>query len=263
MNIIRSYSRSSFIFIIFFMALLLIAVKSACYFGLDAINEKVSVILKADAATHEVKIIASQISMILYDFKFYIIPVSIILFVLFGFLLWFFLRLSFVKLIKKSIHPENIKPDNIKPEKINECNAAGKVSFDKNIKKHNDRRLFLHLLSVFQREGRLLDFFSEDLDSYEDAQIGSAVRSIHKNCRNVIKKNLVAKPVIDRDEDKEVTVEQGFDPGAVKLTGNVTGEPPFKGILRHKGWRVMKLELPTLSGTGDSSIITPAEVEIL
>jgi len=69
--------------------------------------------------------------------------------------------------------------------------------------------------------------------------------------------------VIDRSEGEEIQVEPGFDPDAIKLTGNVTGEPPFKGILRHKGWRTRKLELLALSGGQDARIIAPAEVEIL
>ncbi|MBW2249010.1 MAG: DUF2760 domain-containing protein [Deltaproteobacteria bacterium] len=58
-------------------------------------------------------------------------------------------------------------------------------------------------------------------------------------------------------------IRGGFDPDAIKLTGNVTGEPPFTGVLRHKGWRTRKLELPALSGGQDARIIAPAEVEIL
>jgi hypothetical protein len=102
-------------------------------------------------------------------------------------------------------------------------------------KMEQDQRLFLYLLSLLQREGRLLDFFSENLDLYEDDQIGAAVRSIHQNCKKVIDKNLSPRPVVDSNEGEEITVEPNFDPNAIKLTGNVTGDPPFKGVLRHKG----------------------------
>ena len=37
----------------------------------------------------------------------------------------------------------------------------------------------LRLLAILQREGRLLDFLLEDISSYQDAQIGVAVRDIH------------------------------------------------------------------------------------
>jgi hypothetical protein len=124
------------------------------------------------------------------------------------------------------------------------------------------QRLYLHLLAVLQRQGRLVDFLFEDLDAYEDAQIGAAVRGIHENCRKVVAKNLSLEAVIDGTEGEEVTIEKGFDPAAVKLTGNVTGEPPFRGLLRHRGWRTDKIELPVLSDTQDAAVIAPAEVEI-
>jgi hypothetical protein len=128
--------------------------------------------------------------------------------------------------------------------------------------KVQQQRLFLHLLAVLQRQGRLVDFLSEDLDAYEDDQIGAAVRGIHENCRKVIAKNLSLEAVIDSAEGDEVTIEEGFDPAAVKLTGNVTGQPPFRGILRHKGWRTKKIDLPVLSDAQDAAVIAPAEVEI-
>ena len=128
--------------------------------------------------------------------------------------------------------------------------------------KIRQQRLYLHLLTVLQRQGRLVDFLFEDLDVYEDAQIGAAVRGIHENCRKVVTKNLSLSPVLDGAEGDQVTIEEGFDPSAVKLTGNVTGEPPFTGVLRHKGWRTDRIELPVLTDSQDAALIAPAEVEI-
>ncbi len=125
-----------------------------------------------------------------------------------------------------------------------------------------DQRRSLHLLSLFQREGRLVDFLEEDLQAYDDAQIGAAVRSIQESCRASLNRYVGPEVVIDKDEGDEVTVEAGFDAGSIKLTGNVSGEPPFKGTLQHRGWRAAKLNLPTLSGTADPTLIAPAEVEI-
>jgi hypothetical protein len=126
----------------------------------------------------------------------------------------------------------------------------------------SNRRLFLHLFSLMQREGRMMDFLNEDLEQYDDAQIGSAVRGIHAGCRQLVQEYLNPKPVMDDDEGAQVTVPVDFDPGVIKLTGNVVGKPPFKGILRHKGWQVGKMHLPTLSGRRNAEIIAPAEVEI-
>lgn len=129
-------------------------------------------------------------------------------------------------------------------------------------KRAKDQRLFLHMVSLLQREGRLIDFFAENLDSYEDDQIGAAVREIHSTCRKVVEKSLSLKPVIGSMEGETVNVEAGFDPGSIKLVGNVSGEPPFSGILRHRGWQAGKIEMPTFSGDQDPSVIAPAEVEI-
>ncbi|MFZ0728398.1 MAG: DUF2760 domain-containing protein [Desulfobacterales bacterium] len=125
-----------------------------------------------------------------------------------------------------------------------------------------ERRMFLHLFAMMQQEGRLMDFLAEDLDRYEDAQIGSAVRAIHANCHRVVREYLDPRPIMTQAEGEPVTIAADFDPGAVKLTGKVVGEPPFSGILRHKGWRIGRLRLPKLSGRQNAEIIAPAEVEI-
>ena len=133
---------------------------------------------------------------------------------------------------------------------------------DQKIEQERKRRLFLHTLSVLQREGRLLDFFAEDLNQYEDDQIGAAVRSIQDDCKKAVKKYINPVPVIDKEEGDTVTIEPGFDMDAVALVGNVTGEPPFEGVLRHPGWKAAKKELPKLSDIQDPGIMVPAEVEI-
>ena len=120
----------------------------------------------------------------------------------------------------------------------------------------------LHVLSLFQREGRLVDFLKEDLTAYDDAQIGAAVRSIHEGCRKALDKHFGPQPVLNRDEGEEVSIPPGFDPHTIRLTGKVSGAPPFKGVLQHKGWRAARVELPSLSGSQDPRIIAQAEVEI-
>ena len=126
----------------------------------------------------------------------------------------------------------------------------------------SDRRLFLHLFSAMQRDGRLMDFLSEDLDQYEDAQIGSAVRNIHAGCKQVILKYLNPKPVMTQAEGEQTVVAEDFDPGLITLTGKVVGDPPFNGIIRHKGWQTGKVNLPKLSGRQNARVIAPAEIEV-
>ena len=107
-----------------------------------------------------------------------------------------------------------------------------------------------------------MDFLSEDLDQYEDAQIGSAVRNIHSGCKQVVNKYLNPKPVMAEAEGEITTVPEDFDPGLITLTGKVVGDPPFKGIIRHKGWQTGDIKLPKLSGRQNARVIAPAEIEI-
>jgi hypothetical protein len=120
----------------------------------------------------------------------------------------------------------------------------------------------LTLLALLQQEGRFVDFVEEDLASYADAQIGAAVRSIHEGCRSVLRERLEISPVLEGEEGSTVTVEAGFDPAAIRLTGNVRGQPPYQGVLRHAGWRATVPRLPERAAAGDASILAPAEVEV-
>jgi hypothetical protein len=121
----------------------------------------------------------------------------------------------------------------------------------------------LRLLALLQQEGRLVDFLEEDLAPYSDTQVGSAVRAIHGGCRAVLKERLELAPILPGVEGATVTVERGFDPAAVRVTGNVRGEPPYQGVLRHPGWRSAAFRMPDTTGDRDSTILAPAEVEVL
>jgi len=120
----------------------------------------------------------------------------------------------------------------------------------------------VQLLGLFQREGRLVDFLREDLQAYDDAQVGAAVRSIHQACRQVLAEHITLEPVLAEREGEEITVQKDFDPSAIRLTGNVSGEPPFRGTVRHPGWRVTRVKLPAQPSGQDPKIVAPAEVEI-
>ena len=121
----------------------------------------------------------------------------------------------------------------------------------------------LRVLAVLQRDGRLVDFLQEDIDAYTDAQIGAAVRDIHRGCRKALRDYLTIEPVLPAAEGTAVDVPADFDPAAIRLVGNVAGSPPFRGVLRHHGWRVKTAQLPALPGTKDNAtVLVPAEVEI-
>ena len=121
----------------------------------------------------------------------------------------------------------------------------------------------LRVLAVLQRDGRLIDFLEEDVDAYTDAQIGAAVRDIHRGCRKALHEYLTIEPVMNASEEERVTVAADFDPAAIRLIGNVNGSPPFHGVLKHHGWRARAVQLPALPASkGDASVLSPAEVEI-
>ena len=101
----------------------------------------------------------------------------------------------------------------------------------------------------------------EDLSAYPDAQIGAAARDVHAGCRSALQRYLTLAPVIEDDEGRTVTVDRGMDPAAVKVVGNVAGSPPYRGVLRHRGWDATRVELPPLPASA-RTVLAPAEVEV-
>lgn len=120
----------------------------------------------------------------------------------------------------------------------------------------------LFLLSMLQREGRLLDFVQEDLTGFQDADVGAAARVVHEGCRKVLRQYLTLEPVQKEGEGAKVTVPQGFDANRVRLTGNVAGQPPYTGTLKHPGWVATEVKLPRPPEALDLKVIAPAEVEL-
>ena len=131
------------------------------------------------------------------------------------------------------------------------------------IEKRPLRSEALTLLSVLQREGRLVDFLKEDLSAYNDAQIGAAVRDVHRDCAAALERLFSLRPVRPDAEGASIEVPQGFDASRIRLTGNVAGPGPCRGALRHAGWEASKVELPEWSGPESSArVVAPAEVEV-
>ncbi len=120
----------------------------------------------------------------------------------------------------------------------------------------------LQLLALFQREGRLVDFLEQDVASFSDAEVGAAARVVHEGCRRALRAHAKVLPVRTEEEGARVTVASGFRADEIKLTGNVAGDAPFHGVLRHRGWKVEDLALPTMVREADAHIVAPAEVEL-
>jgi hypothetical protein len=119
----------------------------------------------------------------------------------------------------------------------------------------------LQMLSILQRDARLIDFIMEDIVAYTDDQVGAAVRGLHDQARESLARYVKLEPVIDGVEGT-FTKPALSDPAAVKFVGNVPAGKPSGGLLRHKGWRAGKVDLPPLNPKQDSSILAPAEIEV-
>jgi Domain of unknown function (DUF2760) len=118
----------------------------------------------------------------------------------------------------------------------------------------------VQILGILQREARLVDFLMEEITPYSDEQVGAAVRDVHAQSRQALDRYMDLQPVIDGVEGT-FTKTAGLDAAALKFIGKVppSGKAPG-GLLRHKGWKTDKVDLPA---TGpDNSVLAPAEIEV-
>lgn len=120
----------------------------------------------------------------------------------------------------------------------------------------------LQLLALLQRDARLIDFVQEDLTGYSDAEIGGPARLVHEGCAKVLRAHFTLAPVRPEAEGSRITLNQGFDARAIRLTGNVVGQAPFQGALSHRGWRATEVKLPKLAEGHDAAVLAQAEVEL-
>jgi len=120
----------------------------------------------------------------------------------------------------------------------------------------------LHLLSVLQRDGRLIDFVREDVSQYSDQEIGAAARVVHKGLKTAVESHFTITPIQLEAEGATIQVAKEFDTQSIQLVGNVTGDGPFSGVLVHQGWQVTESQLPHISNQKNQKILAPAQVEI-
>ena len=117
----------------------------------------------------------------------------------------------------------------------------------------------VQILSILQRDSRLIDFLMEDISGATDEQVGAAVREVQSQSRQSLERYLKLQPVIDGVEGTYTKISD-VDSSAVKLIGNVpaSGKAPG-GTLRHKGWKADKVELPSQP---PGNTLAPAEIEV-
>jgi len=183
------------------------------------------------------------------------------LFVLFT-SIFLFLRWRIGRLFKTPLNIED-RSSAKKERKEKQVSVEDPEKIIYRVDKNREKLLYSHLLTVFQRKGRWVDFLFENLKDYEDAQIGAAVRSIHENCRKALDEHLSVQPILEGEDGAEIILEEGFSREAIRLTGQVIGTPPFKGVIRHRGWRIHRMDLPEFSSGSAQDILSPGEVEIL
>ena len=120
----------------------------------------------------------------------------------------------------------------------------------------------LQILGILQRDARVLDFLMEDLKPYSDEQVGAAFRQVNEQGRATLLRYVTVRPVIDAVDNTRVSVPTR-DPNTVKLIGNVPADGNVsQGILRHKGWRAERVELPKPPSGQNLQVLAPAEIEV-
>jgi hypothetical protein len=120
----------------------------------------------------------------------------------------------------------------------------------------------LMLLAALQREGRFIDFVRQDVAGFSDEDIGAAARVVHGGCRKIIDQFFRFEPAAKGSEGAPMTIPAGFDAQRIRLAGNVAGNPPFRGTLKHHGWIVTEMKMPEIAEALDARVVAPAEVEL-
>ena len=117
------------------------------------------------------------------------------------------------------------------------------------------------LLATLQREARFVDIVMEPLADYTDAQVGAAARDVLRDCGQTLERLFAIQPLVDAQEGATHETPAHVDPARYRVTGNVSGDPPYHGQLVHHGWQAARCELPTWSGAADAAmIVAPMEL---
>jgi hypothetical protein len=117
----------------------------------------------------------------------------------------------------------------------------------------------LTVLSVLQREARLLDLVSESLDAYTDEQIGGAARNVLRDTHKSLQQMFGLQPLSQVAEGDSIPIPKNASPMRWRIAGNTASD---RGTLAHAGWVATRVELPKWSGVRDDAwVIAPLEVE--
>jgi Domain of unknown function (DUF2760) len=119
-------------------------------------------------------------------------------------------------------------------------------------------------LAMLQERGRLVDFLMDDVNAYDDAQVGAAARVVHAGCKAVLQEHFRICPVRPESEGSTVQIAADHPADEYRLVGRISGQAPFSGVLVHHGWKTNMVKLPRIlqSSTDRLPTIAPAEVEL-
>ena len=119
-------------------------------------------------------------------------------------------------------------------------------------------------LAMLQARGRLVDFLMDDINTYDDTQVGAAARVVHAGCKAALLEHFRISPVRAESEGATVQVAAGYLPDEYRLVGKISGPAPFSGVLVHHGWKTDAVNLPRVlrGSTNRLPAIAPAEVEL-
>jgi len=114
------------------------------------------------------------------------------------------------------------------------------------------------LLALLQREGRLVDFLEQPVDGFSDADVGAAARVVHAGCKKALAGRMAFESAIAEEEGARITLT-GSEAHVIVTAAGAAKAGAFTVV--HRGWRVVRDELPALTEGHDGSLLQPAEVE--
>ena len=164
MDWMKRFSRRSFWWILFWNTLLCAAMLVPAWFGLDILMGSCSEVVKIQPETNASARLGELLGF-LGAFRFYTAGIIYVFFFVVSLILWLCVRGS---ARKAAMLAEPSKQEEKPKAEVDEKSARQKAM--------DDQRRALLLFSMLQREGRLMDFFAEDLSLYDDSQIGAAAR---------------------------------------------------------------------------------------
>lgn len=119
------------------------------------------------------------------------------------------------------------------------------------------------LLALLQKQGRFVDFMQHNIDHYSDDEIAAAARVVHQGCQKVLREYCRFDTIHSAQEGQLVSLEADmFDTREIVLSGNVANQRPLTGKLIHRGWKLVALNFPILTGDAKPEVIQPARIEI-